>query len=91
MDAVVSEAEAAVGIAYNDLRSVADMHPHDFAELMKPIEIIQPWLMDDGKQVCEIGADGKPSYRLATEADREIGFKGSYDEYKRAQGLADAA
>jgi hypothetical protein len=88
---VVSEAETALAISRNELRSVVDMHPHDFDELMKPIEIIQPWLMDDGKQVCEIGADGKPSYRLATEADREIGFKGSYDEYKRAQGLADAA
>jgi hypothetical protein len=91
LDSVVAEAEAAVGIAYNELRQVCDMHAHDFDELMKPIETIRPWLMDDGKQVCEIGSDGKPSYRLATEVDREIGFKGSYDEYKAAQGLADAA
>jgi len=61
MDAVVAEAEAAMHVARNDMRSTVDMHQHDFDELMKPIEIIQPWLMDDGKQVCEIGTDGRPS------------------------------
>ena len=26
-----------MGIAYNEMRSTIDMHPHDFDELMKPI------------------------------------------------------
>jgi hypothetical protein len=89
MDAVVAEAEAVVGIAYNDLRSTIDLHPHDFAEVMKPIETIRPWLIDNRRQVCETGADGKPTYRKATEADLADGVEyKSYDEYRAAQGLA---
>jgi hypothetical protein len=89
---VVSEAEAAVGIAYNELRQVLDVHPHDFSELMRPIETIRPWLIDDDKQVCETGSDGKPIYRKATDEDRAFGVRyKDFNEYKAAQGLADAA
>jgi sulfur carrier protein ThiS len=86
----VEVVESVDGVTRHELLSVAD-NPHAFDALMKPVETVRPWLMDDGKQVCEIGADGKPSYRLATAADREIGFKGSYDEYKALAGLANAA
>jgi hypothetical protein len=92
MDAVVSEAEAAMGVAYNDLRIAyaPDMHPRDFDDLMKPaVETIKPWLIDGRRQVCETGADGKPTYRKATEADLADGVEyKNYDEYKAAQGLA---
>jgi hypothetical protein len=91
MDAVVSEAEAAVGIAYNDLRIAyaPDMHPRDFDELMRPIETIRPWLIDGRRQVCETGADGKPRYRKATEADLADGVEyENFEAYKAAQGLA---
>jgi hypothetical protein len=93
-DAVVGEAEAAMGIAYNDLRIAfaPDMHPRDFDELMKPIETIRPWLIDDDKQVCETGSDGRPIYRKATDEDRAFGVRyENFEAYKRAQGLADAA
>jgi hypothetical protein len=92
LDSVVAEAEAAVGIAYNELRNTVDMHQHDFGELMRPIETIRPWLIDGRRQVCETAADGKPTYRKATEADLADGVEyKNYDEYKAAQGLADAA
>jgi hypothetical protein len=88
-NAVVGEAEAAVGIAYNDLRNTIDLHPHDFAELMKPIETIRPWLTIDRTQVCEVDGNGRASYRKATEADLADGVEyKNYDEYKAAQGLA---
>jgi hypothetical protein len=90
-DAVVAEAEASMHIQRNELRSTLDvgMHAHDFDALMKPLEIIRPWLMDDGKQVCEIGADGRPTYRKATEADLADGVEyENYDAYQAAQGLA---
>jgi hypothetical protein len=124
-DAVVKEAEEAVGIAYHELRivlgavvaevaegersrnllsgrvmshellSVADDHEsskHRFDELMRPIEIIRPWLIDGRRQVCETGADGKPTYRKATEADLADGVEyENFEAYKRAQGLANAA
>jgi hypothetical protein len=91
MDAVVAEAEAAVGIAYNDLRITfaPGMHTHDFDELMKPIETIRPWLIDGRRQVCETGIDGKPVYRKATEADLADGVEyENFDAYRAAQGLA---
>jgi hypothetical protein len=91
-EAVVSEAEAAVGIAYNELRQVLDVHPHDFSELMRPIETIRPWLIDDDKQVCETGSDGRPIYRKATDEDRAFGVRyENFEAYKAAQGLADRA
>jgi hypothetical protein len=91
-DAVIAPAEAAVGIAYNEMRSTVDMHPHDFSELMRPIETIRPWLIDGRRQVCETGADGKPTYRKATEADLADGVEyENFEAYKAAQGLADAA
>jgi hypothetical protein len=36
-NAVVAEAEAGMGISYNELRSTVDMHQHDFSELMNPM------------------------------------------------------
>jgi hypothetical protein len=94
MDAVVSEAEASMHIARNELRSTLDnnMHQRDFDTLMAPIETVRPWLLDDDKQVCETGVDGKPTYRPATENDRAFGVRyKNFEEYKAAQGLADAA
>jgi hypothetical protein len=91
MDAVVAEAEAAMGVAYNDLRIAfaPDMHPRDFDDLMRPISTIRPWLIDGRRQVCETGADGKPVYRKATEADLADGVEyENFEAYKRAQGLA---
>jgi len=92
MNAVVAEAEASMHIARNEMRSTIDLHPHDFDELMKPIETIRPWLVDDGRQVCEVGADGRPTYRKANETDLADGVRyENFEAYKRAQGLADAA
>jgi hypothetical protein len=89
---VVSEAEASMHIARNELRSVIDLHSHDFDELMRPVETLRPWLMDDDRQVCEVGADGKPNYRPANETDLAHGVRyENFDAYKAAQGLADAA
>jgi hypothetical protein len=95
MDDVVAVAEAAVGIAYNDLRIAfaPDMHPRDFDGIMKPaVEMIRPWLIDGDKQVCETGSDGRPVYRKATDEDRAFGVRyENFEAYKAAQGLADAA
>jgi hypothetical protein len=91
---VVSVAEAAMHVQRNELRATVnvDMHPRDFDALMKPVETIRPWLIDNRTQVCEVGADGKPSYRQANESDLAFGVEyKNYDEYKAAQGLADAA
>jgi hypothetical protein len=90
-DAVVAEAEASMHIARNELRSTLDvgMHAHDFDALMKPVEMIRPWLIDGRRQVCETGADGKPTYRKATEADLADGVEyKNFAEYQAAQGLA---
>jgi hypothetical protein len=94
LDAVIVPAEQACHIARNELRSTLDnnMHQRDFDDLMRPIETIRPWLIDDGKQVCEIGADGKPSYRQANETDRAFGVRyKDVNEYRAATGMADAA
>jgi hypothetical protein len=89
MEAVVSEAEASMHIARNEMRSTIDLHPHDFDELMRPLETIRPWLIDDRRQVCETGADGKPSYRPANETDLAFGVEyENFEAYKAAQGLA---
>jgi hypothetical protein len=72
-DSVVSEAEAAVGIAYNELRQTVDMNPHDFSGLMRPLETIGPWLTADRKQVIEIGADGFAKYHPASADEVETG------------------
>jgi hypothetical protein len=89
LDSVVAEAEAAIAVARNEMRSTIDLHQHDFDALLKPLETIRPWLLDDDRQVCEVGADGKPTYRAATETDVANGVRyKSFDEYKRAQGLA---
>jgi hypothetical protein len=85
-DAVVAEAEEAVGTAYNDLRSTVDMHPHDFSELMRSIEPEWPELTSDRSQVITIAADGTASYRPASAEEREHGVV--YDPHKTAQGLA---
>jgi hypothetical protein len=90
-DAVVAVAEACMHVQRNELRSTisVDMHQHDFDELMKPIETIRPWLIDGRRQVCETGADGKPVYRKATEADLADGVEyENFAAYKAAQGLA---
>jgi hypothetical protein len=88
MDAVVSEAEAALDVARNDLASVIDLHPHEFDTLLKEIDVGRPWLIDGRRQVCEI-ADGKPTYRKATEADLADGVEyENFEAYKAAQGLA---
>jgi hypothetical protein len=92
LDAVIAEGETAVAIARNEMQALIDVHPHDFDEMMKPIEVTRPWLMKDDKQVCEIGADGKPTYRLADDSDRANGIK--YENlaaYQAAQGLDRAA
>jgi hypothetical protein len=89
MEAVVAEAEAALAVARNDLASVIDLHPHDFDELLKGIDVGRPWLIDGRRQVCETGADGKPTYRKATEADLADGVEyENFEAYKAAQGLA---
>jgi hypothetical protein len=91
MDAVVAEAEAAMHISRNELRSTldVDMHPHDFDELMKPIEIIRPWLTSDRKQVVEVDGAGRASYRPANESDLADGVEyENFEAYKAAQGLA---
>jgi hypothetical protein len=89
LDDVIKPAEQAYHIARNEMRSTVDMHPHDFDELMKPVETIKPWLVDDDKQVCEIGSDGKPSYRKATETDRANGVRyDNFEAYQAAQGIA---
>jgi hypothetical protein len=91
MDAVVAEAETAISIARNDMRTTIDLHPHDFDALLKPLETIRPWLLDNDRQVCEI-VDGKPTYRASTESDRAFGVRyKDVNEYRAAQGLADAA
>jgi hypothetical protein len=92
-DDVIAQGEAAVAIALNEMRSTVDVHPHDFDEMLLPIEVNRPWLMEDGKQVCEVDpATGKPSYRLADDSDRENGVKyKSFEAYKAAQGLDRAA
>jgi hypothetical protein len=90
-DAVVSEAEAAVGIAYNELRSTVDMHPHDFDALMRPLETIRPLLTSDKMQIIEIDAAGKASYRPASQSERDNGVVYGSDEHKAAQGMDVAA
>jgi hypothetical protein len=70
---VVSEAEACLHISRNELRSTVDIHQHDFDALMKPVETIRPLLTSDRKQVIEIGADDKASYRPATADESENG------------------
>jgi hypothetical protein len=96
-DAVVAEAEAAMHVSRNELRSTidVDMHPRDFDEIMKPVETIRPWIVGDSgiEQVVEVGADGKTAtYRKATEADVAFGVRyKNLEEYKRAQGLDVAA
>jgi hypothetical protein len=85
MEAVVSEAEAAVGIAYNELRSTIDIHPRDFDEMMKPVETIRPLLTNDKKQVIEIDGAGKASYRPASQSDIDNGVVYGSDEHKAAQ------
>jgi hypothetical protein len=90
-DAVVAEAEMAVAVARNELRSVVDidMHPHDFDELMRPIETHKPWITSDRKQVVEISSDGKVSYRLATETDLANGVQyKDLADFQAAQGQA---
>jgi hypothetical protein len=69
MDAVVVPAEQACHIARNEMRSTIDIHPHDFDELMRPIEVSGPWLTSDRRQVIEIGADGFAKYRPASADD----------------------
>jgi hypothetical protein len=92
LDAVIAEGETAVAIARNEMRTLIDVHPHDFDEMLRPIEVTRPWLVDDGKQVCEVGADGKPSYRPADDSDRDNGVRyASLAAYQAAQGLADRA
>jgi hypothetical protein len=53
---------------------------------MQSIEPDRPWLTSDRKQVIEIGADDKASYRLATADEAENG-----QVYDRAAYLADRA
>jgi hypothetical protein len=92
LDSVVAEAETAISIAYNELRQVADMHPHDFDEMMRPIETIRPWLTSDSTQVVEVGADGKASYRKASQEDIDNGVRyDNFAAYQAAQGLDRAA
>jgi hypothetical protein len=89
MDAVVSEAEASLAIARNEMRSLVDLHPHDFDELMRPVETHRPWLTSDRKQVVEIGADGKANYRPASETDLANGVQyKDLADFQAAQGLA---
>jgi hypothetical protein len=90
MDSVVSEAEAAMDVARNDLAGVVDfLHPHEFDVLLKGIDVGRPWLIDGRRQVCETGIDGKPVYRKATEADLADGVEyKNFDEYRAAQGIA---
>jgi hypothetical protein len=93
-DAVVAEAETALAISRNELRSTLDnnMHQYDFDALMRPVETIRPWLTKDRKQVVEVDGTGKASYRLANETDLAHGVEyDNFEAYKRAQGLADAA
>jgi hypothetical protein len=87
--AVVVPAEQACHISRNEMRSTIDLHQIDFDALMKGIDVGRPWLIDDDRQVCETGVDGKPTYRPATENDRAFGVRyKNYDEYKAAQGIA---
>jgi hypothetical protein len=100
-DAVVAEAEAACGMAYNEMRSTLDAvvvevettdgvtrhellsvadNPRAFDDLMKPVEIIQPWLTSDKKQVIEI-VDDKASYRVASADEIENGRLFSPEAY----------
>jgi hypothetical protein len=93
-NAVVSEAEASMDIARNELRATLDsnMHPRDFDTLMAPVETIRPWLTKDRKQVVEVDGTGRASYRLATETDLADGVEyENFEAFKAAQGLADAA
>jgi hypothetical protein len=91
MDDVIAHGEAAVAIARNEMRTLIDVHPHDFDEMLRPIEVTRPWLVDGGRQVCEF-VDGKPTYRLADDLDRADGvpYK-SFSEWQAAQGLDRAA
>jgi hypothetical protein len=94
LDSVVAEAEAALHVARNEMRSVVDidMHQHDFDELMRPVETHRPWLTKDGLQVVEVLPDGRAGYRKATETDIANGVK--YENlaaYQAAQGLDRAA
>jgi hypothetical protein len=82
---VVSEAEAGVGIAYNELRSTIDLHVHDFSELMKPLEVDRPVLTSDKTQIIEIDAAGKATYRPASQSDIDNGVVYGSDEHKAAQ------
>jgi hypothetical protein len=70
MDAVVSEAEAGLAVARNDMQAVVDhLHPHEFGKLVQSLEVAGPWLTVDRKQVIEIGADGFAKYRPASADD----------------------
>jgi uncharacterized coiled-coil protein SlyX len=89
LDSVVAEAETAVAIARNEMRSLVDMHAHDFDELMRPVETHRPWLTSDRKQVVEIDAAGKASYRPANETDLANGVQyKDLADFQAAQGLA---
>jgi hypothetical protein len=89
MDAVIAPAEQAIHISRNEMRSTVDMHQYDFDQLMRPVETIKPWLVDDDKQVCEIDATGKPTYRAANETDRANGVRyDNFEAYQAAQGIA---
>jgi hypothetical protein len=91
MNAVVGEAEAALHIARNDLQTISNLHAHDFDELLRPV-VNQPWLVNNKLQVCEVGADGKASYRAADDLDRANGVEyENFAAYQAAQGLARAA
>jgi hypothetical protein len=76
-------------IARNEMRSLVDMHQHDFDELMRPVETHRPWLTKDGLQVVEVDGAGRATYRKASETDIANGVRyDDFDAYKAAQGLA---
>jgi hypothetical protein len=82
---VVAEAEASMHISRNDMRATVDMHQRDFDALMKPVEVIRPVLTSDRKQLIEIDAAGRASYRPASQSDIDNGIVFGSDEHKAAQ------
>lgn len=90
MESVVSEAEAAVTIARNDLQNVAEIPEREFNALMTPLErgVGRPWLKTvHGRTV--VVKPGESAYPDATAADLAEGvFYATVDEWQAAQGIA---
>jgi hypothetical protein len=85
MDAVVTVAEQARHIARNEMAGIYGAHPIEFDKLMQLLEVDRPVLTSDRKQIIEIDAAGKATYRLASQSDIDNGVVFGSDEHKALQ------